>query len=525
MSFCVLAATLFMSCASHRPPVVVNDLRAAERVVVSTTYGPIAGYADNGISMFLGIPYARPPVGDLRFAPPKEPERWTNIFPAVSYGPVAPQHLDETEPASSFWQSEDCLSLNVWTPAADSKRRPVIFYIHGGGFLLGGTADPSYNGEEFARRGDVVFVSANYRLGVFGFLYLDNKGDEFRGSGNLGLMDQIAALKWIKENISRFGGDPGNVTIMGESAGGISVGMLMSIPSAKGLFHKAIAQSGAPDTNRTREEGERFTKVFMETAGVTDVPGLRKLTVAAMVDAQKRFIAKYGLEADMLFSPVIDGALIPKDPYEAIREGSAAGIPLLHGTTKDEFRYWLQYEPMMKFITPGMLISMAPNFSRRIGNSRDRIIDHYKAEYPKMASGDLSMQLATDMAFWVPHIHLAEAQAAHAKTWMYMFSVPSQKDGGFYGADHGVELPYVFYMMTVPWAAERVGTPPPLDFARSVQDAWIAFARTGVPAAKGLPEWPAYDMQKRSTMILDLKSTVVSDPKKADRELFRGILY
>jgi len=521
-SLAVVSIIFSFSCAKHRPPVVLHDTRAAERVVVETVYGPVAGFVDRGVTAFLGVPYAHPPVGDLRFAPPQKPDKWTHLFPAISYGPVAHQQPENTETASRFFKSEDCLSLNVWTPAADTKHRPVIFFIHGGGFIWGGAADPLYNGEEFARRGDVVFVSVNYRLGSFGFLYLDHLGKEFKGSGNNGLLDQIAALNWVKENISRFGGDPNNVTIMGESAGSISVSILMASPAGKGLFHKAIAQSGAPNITRSRKEAEELTGVFMDIAGVKDAAGLRKLSADQMIDTQVKFLAKYGLEGDAMFSPVVDGTVIPNDPFKAIADGSAAGIPLLNGTTKDDFRYWIQYMPLIRFITPGILMDMAPLYSKRLGKGTEKIINYYKTAYPSESNGDLSMMIATDMVFWYPHVKLSEAQSKNAGTYTYIFAWPSPADGGIYGAMHAIELPFVFFQLKAD--PHAVGENPPIDFAKQMNDTWINFAKTGVPSAKGLPEWPAYDTSKRATMILNVDSNVVYDTRRTERELFNGVM-
>jgi len=518
----LFVALFCLSCAANHPPVALSDMRAADRVVVETTYGPVGGFIDRGVATFLGMPYAKPPVGDLRFAPPQPPEKWTHLFPAVAYGPVANQPVDKTEASSSFFKSEDCLSVNVWTPGADGKRRPVIFYIHGGGFIYGGTADPLYDGEEFARRGDVVFVSANYRVGSFGFLYLDFLGDEFRGSGNNGLRDQIAALEWVKANIGRFGGDPDNVTIMGESAGSISVSIHLAAPGAKGLFRKAIAESGAPNITRSRAEAEQLTRVFMEMAGAKDAAGLRKLSAARMIEVQEKFLAKYGVEADLTFSPVIDGVVVPKDPFQAIGEGSAAGMPLLNGTTKDEFRYWIRIAPLLRLVGPDTFLKMATIYCRRLGDGVGKVIAHYQTAYPDKSGGDLSMMIATDLAFWYPHVQLSEAQAKHASVWNYQFAWPSPSDGGIYGAMHAVELPFVLYQLK----SEPVltGENPPVELARMMNDIWINFARYGVPKAAGLPDWPAYDRDKRGTMVLGLKPEVVYDLKRAERELYAPLL-
>jgi para-nitrobenzyl esterase len=514
----LVALILLASCALqlHVPP---NDMRALRRVPVMTTHGPVAGYADGPLSVFLGIPYARPPVGDLRFAPPREPAPWDVLLQAVSFGPVPMQGRDELEQASLFYQNEDCLTLNVWTPAADGKRRPVIFYIHGGGFIEGASSDPLYDGSAFARRGDVVFVSTNYRHGAFGFLYLDQFGDEFKGSGNIGLQDQVAALKWVKANIEKFGGDPGSVTIMGESAGSISVSTLLAVPAAKGLFHKAIAESGAPNITRSQELAAKITKCMMKVAGVSDVAGLRRLKPEQLLKAQLAMIDEAGAEADVLFCPVIDGAVVPQDPFLAIAGGSAAGIPLLHGTNKDEYRYWIRYMEALRLVTPGMLLKAAPTVAANVIPHQERIIAHYQKANPGAGSNGIAMIMATDVAFWIPHIRLAEAQAKHAKTWMYSFEWSAPVRDGLYGSEHALELWFVFHNLGAAGAGGFIGGQPPVKLADIMNDAWIAFARTGDPG------WQAYDTEKRATMVFKEKCETVLDPRSAERELYRGVLY
>jgi para-nitrobenzyl esterase len=415
--------------------------------------------------------------------------------------------------------------LNVWTPGLDDRRRPVIFYIHGGGFIQGASADPLYDGAAFARRGDVVFVSTNYRHGLWGFLYLDRFGDEFRGSGNLGLQDQIAALKWVRANIERFGGDPSNVTIMGESAGSISVTTLLAVPAAKGLFHKAIAESGAPNIMRTADFAAKTTARLLKVAGVADVAGLRRLTADQLLKAQLSLIDQAGAEADIWFSPVIDGAIVPRDPYEAIVEGAAAGVPLLHGTNTDEYRYWIRYSWLVRFVPPELLLRKAPTAAAKVIPQQKRVIAHYRRANPEASSGDITMMMATDVAFWIPHIRLAEAQSKHAKTWMYSFAWPSPVNGGIYGADHGLELRFVFHNLHEPLATDFVGEHPPEKLADVMNDAWVAFARSGNPQIAGLPEWPSYDLERRATMVFDEACKLTLDPRRAERELYKGVLY
>jgi para-nitrobenzyl esterase len=502
------------------------DIRPSERIVVNTTNGPVAGFASDGVISFLGMPYAKPPTGDLRFSFPQAPPKWSNLFPATSYGPVCPQMKDKMETSSSLYQNEDCLTLDVQTRSVDGAKRPVLVYIHGGAFIQGASADPVYEGTTFVKQGDIVFVSINYRLGVFGFLYLDDLPGGLAGGGNIGLLDQIAALQWVKANIEKFGGDPGNVTIMGESAGSISVTTLMSMPAAKGLFHKAIAQSGAPNLGRTVQMGRDVTKKIMQFAGVSDIAGLRSLSSEKLLDAQVKFIQEFGVGADKLFSPVVDGIVVPKDPFTAIAEGSAAGIALLQGTTKDEFRYWIHYDKTLASIAPHVLFEKhAPDLAAQLGTGLDTIVNQYKRSFPSAGSGDISLMLATDAAFWIPHVRLAEAQAGHANTWMYQFTWPSPEDNGLYGSPHAIEMPFVFHNLKAPNVVEEMGPEPPVMLADIMNAAWIAFVKTGSPQTSALPEWPTYSMDKRATMMFDKKSQVVNDPNSTFRLLYRGVIY
>jgi para-nitrobenzyl esterase len=520
------AIMLAFSWASGTRAVASSDIRPTQRAVVNTTNGPVAGSASDGVVSFLGIPFAKAPIGDLRFAPPQDPDKRSNLFPATSYGPVCTQMKDRMEVSSLLYQNEDCLTLDVQTGAVDGSRKPVLVYIHGGAFIQGASADPIYEGTTFVKRGDIVFVSINYRLGAFGFLYLGDMPGGDAESGNIGLLDQIGALKWVKANIGMFGGDPDNVTIMGESAGSISVATLMATPAAKGLFHKAIAQSGAPNLNRNVELARMVTKKIMAHAGVADIAGLRNLPAEKLLGAQVKFMEEFGVGADKLFSPVIDGTVLPKDPFTAIAEGSAAGVPLMEGTTRDEFRYWIHYDPTLLSLAPSTLLQKhAPDLRAQLGGKIDEVVGKYRLAYPSASDGDISMMLATDAAFWVPHIRLAEAQARHAKTWMYLFTWPSPSDGGIYGSFHALELPFVFHNLKTPTAVEETGPNPPVVLADVMNEAWIAFVRTGNPQTTALPEWSTYSTDKRATMVFDEKSKVVNDPNSEFRSLYNGILY
>ncbi len=498
----------------------ISEGRTLPKVVVNTSCGRIAGLRNrDGLLVFLGVPYARAPTGDLRFRPPEEPEPWQNIYPAFSFGPVSPQTLDEYEPASAQFQDEDCLRLNVWTPGADDKRRTVLVFIHGGAFILGASSDPNYDGAAFARRGDIVVVTINYRLGALGFLDLAQLGENNTGSGNQGLLDQIAALRWVQKNIRQLGGDPENVTIMGESAGSISVSTLMAVPEARGLFKRAIAESGAPNLCRSPKFAENVTERFMALAGAKDAKDLRKMNTSQIMKIQKKLMTELGVGADRIFAPVIDGKIIPMNPLDALAGGAAANVSLLHGTTHDEARYWLLYQPLLKLSTPEDLLSFDSQINDSLGDRRNDLIDYYKKSFA--GPGNASLAMATDIIFWLPHLRLSEAQSQWAKVWMYRFDWASPYASGQLGAYHAVELPFVFHNYDTPEAKNAMGTNSPADLKR-IQDFWIAFIRTGDPNIQGMPHWGCYNAMTRETMIFDAKNSIQKDPSHEVRMLYKG---
>lgn len=499
-------------------------LEATDRHVVTTASGKVMGFrAENGVWAFLGIPYAEPPKGDLRFAAPVAKAPWEGIRSAMEFGASCPQNKDELEPASYLRQDEDCLSLNIWTPAADDKKRPVIIYIPGGGFISGGSGDPAYNGAVFAKRGDVVFVSLNYRVNAFGFLYLDDLGDEYAGSGSNGIRDQLMGIRWVRDTIGAFGGDPENITVMGESAGCISALILMGLPQSRGLFTKVIAESGGCNDLRTREQAAGFTKQFFQIAGVSDAASLRKLTQEQIVDLVARLQAANRTEAEMIFAPVVDGTVIPKDPVEAVREGAARGIALLNGVNHDEYNYFALFNPGLKTMPLETFFTVAPDLKERVNNRKEEVLEFYRNRLKGAEEGGQTLECVTDVMFHVPHMQFSDAQSAYAKVWLYSFDWRSnaQKD---LGACHAIELPFVFQNFDSPLAGQIVGPHPPMALSDAMQDAWIAFARAGDPNHAGLPNWPSYDTERRATMIFNTACELKEDPDKEVRQFYQDLL-
>ncbi len=490
--------------------------------VIDTTLGPVGGDHKRGVLRYKGIPFAAPPVGELRFAPPAPAEPWTEVFPAVGRFPIVPQPMAGMQAAAGAAggaeQSEaGCLTLNVWTPAADDGRRPVMFWIHGGGFVTGAGTVPWYDGTNLARR-DVVVVSCNYRLGALGFLHLEQiAGSSLAGSGNAGLLDQIAALRWVQDNIAAFGGDPGNVTIFGESAGGMSVATLLGTPSARGLFHKAIPQSGAASNVSTASRATQVAEKVMESLGVEDLEALRAVPADRLVGAQSAVADDFGRGAGLPFQPVVDGSVLPRPPLDAVRDGMSAGVALLTGSNAHEMRLFTALDPRLRPTGRDRVVGVLEQHAPGRGESLFRA---YEAEVGPDPARVMEAAM-TDRVFRLPAIELLEAHGVHnPDTYAYEFRFESTAFGGGLGAAHAVEIPFAFDNIDAPGAAFFIGEPTDemRQLAASMADAWVAFARHGTPTADLLPAWPRYEPGRRATMALDLGSTVAEDPGGAIRE-------
>jgi para-nitrobenzyl esterase len=523
----ILPMSCWIVCLLQAPPANAAAGRS-EKPIVATASGKVEGLeTKNGVLAFLGIPFAQPPKGDLRFAAPVEVAPWVGVREATKSGPAAPQPADASDPSSQYAQDEDCLNLDIWTPGVDGRKRPVLVFIHGGAFMVGRSGESTYDGANISKRGDIVFASINYRLGALGFLYLEDYGAEYQGSGSNGIRDQILALRWLKNNIARFGGDPENITIMGESAGAMSVFVLMGLPQAKGLFQKAIAESAPINWFRTKGEAADVTKQFMKTAGLNDVAALRKLTPGQILEAQAKGLMQMGENSIRMFMPVIDETVIPKDPFAAIQDGAADGIPLLNGTNHNEYGFFIPFSPGLQ--SPlNLFLQDWPWIKEKLGARKQDVLDFYNKRNPTpgpdKSSISSSVAYLTDGMFLVPHIKASEAQSKYSKVWMYRFDWKANvKNKEYLNACHGLELPFLFKSFDPDSADDIVGPNPPMGLSDAMQDAWISFARTGDPNHKGLPEWPAYEPAHRATMIFDTKSKAVKDPDPEIRQLFKDV--
>ena len=516
------------------------SLHAPVQPIVEIELGRLRGTERAGIRSFRGVPFAAPPVGLLRFRPPEEPEPWGGVRDATRVGPVARQPRPVTLPGpfrgllGGGVQSEDCLTLNVWTPGTDGARRPVLVWIHGGAFVLGSGSSPIYSGRRLARRGDAVVVTLNYRLGAFGFAHLGLLGvPGAEDVVNLGLQDQLAALRFVRDHIAAFGGDPGNVTIFGESAGAMSVGTLLGTPAARPLVARAILQSGAAHNVSSPERAARAADALLRELGATPEGAVRVLAEApaeAILAAQQRASLSLGLGHGTLpWQPAVDGRVVPRQPLEAIAAGEARGIPILAGTNRDEWKLFTLFDGKTRRMDGaalrrrlGRILPVKDEDGREWG---ERALEVYRAE---RKAGGASAPFETweaiqaDRIFRYPATRLAELHAAHEpRTYQYLFEWAPRLARKRIGACHAIEIPFVFgtlrhpllrLLLTASGGAEAL--------SRSMRDAWLAFARGGVPAAPGLEAWRPYEARERATMILGPRCYLARAPGEEARRFW-----
>ena len=503
---------------------------AARTPTLHTTNGPVRGYADGDVSIFKGLRYGAPPVGPLRFRPPRRPTPWretadalTLAAPAVQAGlppgeKTGGRSAGDPPAPGEPGTSEDCLFLNVWTPAPDAGARPVMVWLHGGGFGNGSGGAAMYDGAALARRGDTVIVTVNHRLNLFGYLHLGDAGGD-PASGVAGMLDIVLALEWVRDNIAAFGGDPGNVTIFGESGGGWKVSLLQAMPAARGLFHKAIIQSGPGLRAKPRAEAAATAARLLDALGLA--PG--DLSALETLPAETLQAAAGPIAGDRLmsaFTPCLDGVALPRDPFHPDATPLSADIPVMIGTNKDETTLFNYGAPGFGQWTEADLRQRA---AAAAGDKAPALIAALRTAYPDYSPTHLICAVQTVTTMWAGSVTLAERKAAQggAPVYMYLMTWETPAARGALKSPHALEIPLVFD--NVEAARSFVGRDDrPQRMADQMAPAWLAFARTGDPNSGALPHWPAYDATTRATMIFDEESRVENDPLPGVRAVLQG---
>ncbi len=486
-------------------------------VTAETAYGRVRGFSKGPIKVFLGIPYGAPTDGANRWAPPQRPAPWRGVLDASLLGPRCPQIPEDLIPevaegGANEPMSEDCLRLNVWTPAVGSGRRPVMVWFHGGGYQTGSGGNRRYEGTNLATRHDVVVVTVNHRLNAFGYLYLaELGGSRYADSGAVGILDLVAALEWVRDNITQFGGDPANVTIFGESGGGGKVTTLMASAQARGLFHKAIAQSGIAMRHVSPEIAARTARALMDRLGLA--PHQVDRLVAMPFEQVLKGVTPETLRA---FAPVVDGRAIPSDPFDPVAPRISADVPLILGSNLTETTF-MKSTPLDS-IDEGTLLKLVQQ-NLRIDEKRSAgIITIFRHANPGASNQLLYQLISSDNWLTVNVARAAERRAAlgGAPTFVYHFRKTTPVRDGKLNVPHTLDIPYVFDNIALSTAIAGDG-PDKHALAEQVSSAWANFARTGVPDAQGWPAWPAYTPDRRQVLVINDRSEVVSDPRRAER--------
>ncbi|MDI1285949.1 MAG: carboxylesterase/lipase family protein [Reyranella sp.] len=504
--------------------------------VVETASGRVAGVTSGSVHVFKGIPYGASTAGANRFMPPRKPRPWTGVHEAIAYAGRSPQAPAATQrpelatvwgPVDTLPVGEDCLTLHVWTPGIDNSKRPVMVWLHGGAFSYGSANSPRYDSTNLALRSDVVVIAVNHRLNIFGHLDLSGLGDaRFAQSGNAGILDLVAALEWVREHAQRFGGDPGNVTIFGQSGGGGKVSALLAMPSAKGLFHKAIVQSGASVRFAERERTTRLADAVLKQLGLGrgQLDALQALPLAQLQQAVEPAQKTLPRPAQPLldrynFGPVIDGQVLPVHPFDPAAPALSDDVPIMIGGTKDESAIFLAPDEAVwsRTVTED---DLRKRIAAVAGGAADELLAYYKRRDPAAGPSDRLITTLTASNFGVRSTLLAERKAARGKApvWMYSFDWETPAFGGRLKSPHSMDVPFVFDTLHVIGEAHR--KPRAQALADRVSGTWATFARNGDPGSDSLPAWPAYTDGQRKTMLFDDECRVVDDPDGEVRSLW-----
>ena len=527
------------SCAPANTKVVAR----ADTAVVEIATGKIAGYIGRGIYAFKGIPYAATTAGENRFMPPRKPTPWAGVRSSRQYGPVCPQdkgtgRLHDEEAFIFQWndsvEGEDCLRINVWTPGInDTGKRPVMVWLHGGGFSAGSGNDiPAFDGENLARKGDVVVVTLNHRLNLLGYMDLSKYGEKYAPSGNAGMMDIVAALEWVRDNIAVFGGDPGRVLIFGQSGGGAKVSTLMGMPSAKGLFHRAVVESGSFSFKNAPDKSQKLAGLMLAELGLTasTVDRIQTIPYAALQAASVSVLRKANaapanilnlrsMASRLDFTPVVDGTILPSAPFNPVAPDITADVPMIIGTTLNEFANGIN-QPDFDFMTEADLKS---RIEALYPGRAEQIIAAFRARTPNVKPADLYSRIASAPVRQAA-IEQSAAKAAlnKAPAYLYWFTWQTPIFDGRPRAFHCAEIPFVFG--NTDSCANMTGGG---DDARALSDkmlrTWVQFARTGDPNHRGIPHWPAYSPTTVPTMVWDDSNGVVLNPDGKEQKAVAAI--
>jgi para-nitrobenzyl esterase len=537
----ILAVTY--SCKQGNSEKAVNTLDKQQLfigddiAIASTKYGKVQGFILRDIFNFRGIPYGASTAGENRFMPPKEPESWDKVYPAVWWGNTAPQIMDNryANAFASFvdhWNyddvSEDCLKLNVWTPSImDSKRRPVLVWLHGGGYTNGnGIEQDGYDGENLSRKGDIVFVSINHRLGPIGFSDFSGiGGDKYAHSGNVGALDMIAALKWVNENITNFGGDPGNVTIMGQSGGGAKVCVLTAMPEAEGLFHKAVPLSGSTTEAMDQDYSRKVGEYILKEAGLkpSEIDKLQEMPWKEYIMIANKASRKYAEETGMTgfrggFGPVADGVNIPSGKFYAYAEGLSADVPMLISSTFHEWSMARNMPELENISREKAIESLKERagFGGGLGDKAGEVYDAYQKAFPGAKPIEIMTLISSNRKGVVETANAKSNQKAPVYVAWFGWEPPLFNNR--MRAFHCLDISFWFYntdlMLTHSGGGKR-----PRELSGKMSDALLQFMRTGDPNCESLPGWSVYTVENGETMIFDDTCEVKNDPDRAARTL------